>query len=242
MKVLAIVQARMSSTRLPGKVLLDLEGAPVLTRVMRRLSRAKTLGAVVVAIPTGRADDPLAALCRKERWGYVRGPEEDVLSRYYETAQRFGPDAVVRVTSDCPLIEPSVVDRVVREFLARQPGVSYASNTLHPRTYPRGLDTEVMTMRALERAWREDRDPATREHVTPYLYRNPGLFSVHAVIHDQDLSAMRWTLDTPEDLDLIRRIYSGFDDDAFSWTQTLELLRAHPDWMKINSNVQQKPL
>lgn len=241
MKTVAIVQARLGSTRLPGKILMDLEGEPVLVHVMNRLGQASALDELVLAIPDQKKDDPLAAFCAERSWPCFRGSENDVLDRYYGAAREAQADAVVRITSDCPLIEPSIVDQVVREFLECQPGADYVSNTLLPRTFPRGLDTEVMTFAALEKAWREDQDPVTREHVTPYIYRTPGAFVLRSVKYREDLSAMRWTLDTPEDLEFIRKIYTHFGHDRFPWNEVLELLRAHPDWMEINRNVQQKP-
>ncbi len=240
MRVVAIIQARMGSTRLPGKVLLDLAGEPMLARDMNRLSRAETLDDVVIATTVESADDAIVNLCQERDWPYFRGSEEDVLDRYYRAAQEYQADAVVRVTSDCPLIEPQVVDRVVREFLERQPEVDYAANTLPPRTFPRGLDTEVMRFDALERAWREDENPAWREHVTPYIRRHPDRFQSYGVSNDEDLSHMRWTVDTPEDLAFVRRIYEHFGHDRFSWRKVLTLLEAHPEWLDINRDVQQK--
>jgi spore coat polysaccharide biosynthesis protein SpsF len=239
-KVVAIIQARMGSTRLPGKVLLDLAGEPVLARVVERVLRAQTLDRAVVATTIQPADEAIARLCAERGWPCFRGSEEDVLDRYYHAAAAHRADVVVRITSDCPLIEPEVVDRVVREFLERQPGLDYAANTLPPRTFPRGLDTEVMCFDALERAWREDKNPAWREHVTPYIYRNPGIFRLHGVINEVDLSHMRWTVDTPQDLAFVRCIYEHLSHDCFSWHQVLAALQEHPEWLEINRGVQQK--
>jgi len=169
-----------------------------------------------------------------------RGSEADVLDRYYRAAKRYHADVVVRITSDCPLIEPQVVDRVVQEFLNRQPQVDYVSNIAPKRTFPRGLDTEVMRFDVLERAWREDDNPAWREHVTLYVRRHPDLFQSYGVLNDEDVSRMRWTVDTPEDLALVRRIYEHFGHDRFSWQEVLALLKANPEWLDINRHVQQK--
>jgi spore coat polysaccharide biosynthesis protein SpsF len=147
---------------------------------------------------------------------------------------------VVRITSDCPLIEPQVVDKVVNAFLERQPELNYASNTAPERTFPRGLDTEVMRFDALERAWREDDNPAWREHVTPYIRRHPELFESYGVLNDDDLSHMRWTVDTPEDLAFVRRIYEHFGHDKFSWCEVLTLLEKYPEWLAINRDIKQK--
>jgi spore coat polysaccharide biosynthesis protein SpsF len=239
-RVVAIIQARMGSTRLPGKVLLDLAGQPMLARVVNRSRRATILQDVVVATTTKPADEAIAELCAVHGWPCFRGSEEDVLDRYYRAAVAHQADVVVRITSDCPLIEPEVVDWVVREFLERQPEVDYACNELPRRTFPRGLDTEVMRFDVLERAWREDLNPAWREHVTPYIRRNPGLFRIHGVMNEVDYSHMRWTVDTPEDLAFVRCIYDHFGHDRFSWREVLAVLEQHPEWLEINRHVPQK--
>jgi len=240
MRVVAIIQARMGSTRLPGKVLLDLAGEPVLARVVNRTQRATTLDEIVIATTTESRDEAIVELCSSRGWAHFRGSEDDVLDRYYQAAKKHHADIVVRITSDCPLIEPEIIDKVVQEFLERQPEVDYASNTWPQRTFPRGLDTEVMRIDVLERAWREDHNPAWREHVTPYIYRNPDRFRLHNVINPVDYSAMRWTVDTPEDLAFVRRIYDYFGHDRFSWREVLKVLEEHPEWMEINRHVQQK--
>nr|NIN65969.1 acylneuraminate cytidylyltransferase [Anaerolineae bacterium]NIN96152.1 acylneuraminate cytidylyltransferase [Anaerolineae bacterium] len=160
----AIVQARVGSTRLPGKVLKDLVGLPLLARVVRRTARASRPDEVVVAIPEASTDDSLARLCHAYGWPCFRGSEDDVLDRYYRAATEYGAESVVRITSDCPLVDPGIVDQVVDLFL--QGEWDYVSNTLAPRTYPRGLDVEVFTFDALRLAWKEDSNPAWREHVT----------------------------------------------------------------------------
>jgi len=241
-RVVAIIQAHMGSTRLRGKVLLDLAGEPMLARVVSRTRRAKTLDEVVVATTVQPADEASVRLCSERGWFCFRGSEEDVLDRYYRAAVAYKVDVVVRITSDCPLIEPEVVDRVVREFLERQPEVDYACNTLPRRTFPRGLDTEVMRFDVLEQAWRKDDNPAWREHVTPYIRRNPDLFRMHGIMNKVDYSYMRWTVDTPKDLAFARCIYNHFGHDRFSWREVLAVLEEHPEWLKINQHVQQKIL
>jgi spore coat polysaccharide biosynthesis protein SpsF len=235
---LAIVQARTGSTRLPGKVLLPLLGEPVLVHVMRRVSRARLLDGAVVATTVEPGDDPIERLAAAEGWPLVRGSEQDLLDRYLLAARTHGADIVVRITSDCPLIDPELIDAVIAA--RRDTGADYASNTLPPRTYPRGLDVEAMTIAALETAGREDTDPASREHATPYLYRNPGRFRLQPVAGAADLSMHRWTLDTPEDLALIERIYERFGRDDFGWMETLALLEAYPGWNELNRHVRQK--
>jgi spore coat polysaccharide biosynthesis protein SpsF len=230
----------MGSSRLPGKVLLDLAGEPMLARVVNRVRRARCLDEVVIATTIEPADDPLATLCAARGWPCFRGSRDDVLDRYYRAALAFGADIVVRITSDCPLIEPEVIDRVVRELLDRCPPADYACNDLPRRTYPRGLDVEAFRFETLKELWREDRNPTWREHVTPFLYHHPERFAIHGVLNDRDLSAMRWTVDTPEDLELVRRIYAAFAHDSFSWQEVLTLLEENPQWLEVNRHVQQK--
>jgi spore coat polysaccharide biosynthesis protein SpsF len=239
MKIVAIVQARMGSTRLPGKVMLDLLGEPVLVRDVNRLRRSKMLDEIVIATTHLPADDQIVSLCKERGWKYSRGDENDVLDRYYQAARSCNADTIVRVTSDCPMIDPEVVDQVIRVFLDL-PGIDYVSNTLPPRTFPRGLDTEVMTFETLKRAWTEDVDPKLREHVTPYIYRNPGRFQIRGVFNDRDLSSHRWTLDTPEDLAFIRAVYEHFESDDFTWIDVLEHLDKHPEIVGINREIQQR--
>lgn len=239
MRVVAIIQARMGSTRLPGKVLLDLAGAPVLARVINRCRRAATLDEVVVATTILGGDDAIVDLCQTQNWPSFRGSEDDVLDRYYRAAMNSQTDVVVRITADCPLIDPELIDLTVEKFLEGE-ACDYASNTLGAMTYPRGLDVEVFSFTALERAWQEDRNPAWREHVTPYIYYHPEKFRLLGIVNDSDLSDRRWTVDTPADLALIRQIYEYIGDDRFSWRQVLGLLEEHPDWEEINRHVVQK--
>jgi spore coat polysaccharide biosynthesis protein SpsF len=237
-RTIAIIQARIGSTRLPGKVLLPLAGEPVLTRVVRRTSRARTVDAVVVATTNEPADLAIVELARREGWLVERGSEADLLDRYVQAARAHRADVVIRITSDCPLIDPDVIDQTVHAFEAG--GVDYASNTLEPRTFPRGLDVEVVTMAALERAWREDADLAWREHATPYLYRHPELFRLLRVPAPVDESRHRWTIDTPEDYDLVSRIYEALGRDDFAWREALATVEAHPEWADINRETVQK--
>jgi len=237
--VVAIIQAHMGSTRLLGKVMKELAGEPMLARVVNRTQRAQTLDSVVVATTAQPDDDAIAELCAEHGWPCFRGSEKDVLDRYYHASVAHKVDVVVRITSDCPLIDPEIVDRVVQEFLDSR-CLDYVSNTLSPRTFPRGLDVEVMAFDALERAWHEDDNPARREHVTPYIYRHPEKFKLHAVTSDVDYSHMRWTVDTSEDLAFVRKIYEHFGNDRFSWRDVLRVLEEHPEWVEINWYVVQK--
>ena len=239
MNTVAIIQARMGSTRLPGKVLMDVAGEPMLARVVTRTARAEMLDAVAVATSAEPSDDPIATLCDERGWPCFRGSADDVLDRYYRAAEAHGADLVVRITSDCPLIDPGLIDRVVREFHEQAP-VDFARNTFPPETFPWGLDVEVMTFAALERAWREAENPAWREDVTVYLYRHPETFRLHAVVNDEDLSWMRWTVDTAEDLALVRTIYGHFGHDRFRWRDVLAAFGEHPEWAEINRGVKHK--
>jgi spore coat polysaccharide biosynthesis protein SpsF len=239
MRTVAIIQARTGSTRLPGKILEDLAGEPMLARVVNRVGRARTLDAVAVATTVASTDDRVVRLCEARGWSVFRGSEEDVLDRYYHAALELKADVVVRITSDCPLIDPDIIDRIVGEFLALRPDVDYVSNGLE-RTFPRGLGVEAMSFDALERAWREDSNPAWREHVTQYIVRNPNAFRCANVANDEDRSYMRWTVDTIEDLTLVRRIYDSFRDDTFGWRDVLHLVESHPDWLEVNKHIQQK--
>jgi spore coat polysaccharide biosynthesis protein SpsF len=228
----------MGSTRLPGKVMLPLLGEPLLTRVMRRAARAHTLDKVVVATTTLDDDDAIVALAEREGWPVVRGSENDLLDRYLTAARAHDAEVIVRITSDCPLIDPDVIDATVSAFHAAD--VDYASNTLEPPTYPRGLDVEVVARAALEQAGREDADPAWREHATPYIYRHPELFRILRVANETDRSDQRWTVDTPGDLALVRNIYEALGSDAFGWHEALAVVEAHPDWLELNRRIVQK--
>ncbi len=240
MKVVAVIQARMGSTRLPGKVLMKLGGEPMLVRVVKRTARAEVIDQIVVAVPDSDENDVLVGQCEDMGVACYRGAEDDVLNRYYRASQEYEADVVVRVTSDCPLIEPEIINRVVVCLREDFEQLDYVSSFIPRRTFPQGLDAEAMKFSALEKAWLEDKNPAWREHVTEYILRNPLLFALQGVINDHDLSKMRWTVDTPEDLLFVRKIYDYFGQDNFSWYDVLDLLKEHPEWLEINRHVQQK--
>lgn len=240
MRSVAIVQARMGSTRLPGKVLLELAGEPMLTRCVNRVGRGEMVDEFVVATTVEDSDDAIERLCISCGWHCFRGDENDVLDRFYHAAVAYQADVVVHITSDCPLIDPEIVDIVIKEFVHLQPNVDYVCNFLPTRSFPRGLDTEVMRFDVLERAWREDLNTVFREHVTPYIRTNPGLFHLHGIRSEVDYSYMRWTVDTFEDLIFVRNIYNFFGHDHFSWREVVSLLEKHPEWLDINRDVNQK--
>jgi spore coat polysaccharide biosynthesis protein SpsF len=238
-RVVAIVQARMGSTRLPGKVLADLAGRTMLARVVRRASRAARVDEVVVATTARPGDEPIVAECARLAVPCFRGSERDVLDRYHQAAAACEAEVVVRLTADCPLVDPEVIDRVIAAFFAEAP--DYASNVLR-RTYPRGLDTEVMSRSALARACREAKQPYQRTHVTPYIYQNPESFRLLAVTNGRDESAHRWTVDSPDDLEFARAVYRRMEGDAFSWHDVLRLLDHQPHLADMNRHVRHKTL
>ncbi len=239
-RTIAIVQARMGSTRLPGKVLMDLGGDTVLSRVVRRLARAQLVEKIVVATTETLRDELIVVECKRLGVSCFRGSEDDVLDRYYRAAEESGAAVIVRITSDCPVIDPERVDETIRVFQSER--ADYASNA-HPRTFPRGLDTEVFSMAALGRAWREAHAPHQREHVTPYIYEHPELFYIASDRGHCDYSAYRWTLDTPEDLRLLREIYRRFGNrDTFSWREVIALMQVEPELAEVNASVIQKSI
>jgi len=240
MKIATIVQARMGSTRLPGKVLLDLGGRTVLARVVNRLRRATLVGEIIIATTKNPADDAIVEECRRLSVESFRGEELDVLDRYYRASARTGAEAVVRITSDCPMIEPEVTDLVIATFLDQRP--DYASNARR-RTYPRGLDTEIMTAAALARCWNEAKLDYQRVHVTPYIYENPAEFRIVPVTGERNYSQYRWTLDTPEDLAFLRAVYQHFgNDDGFHWRDAIKLMEEQPAIVELNRHITMKAL
>ena len=239
-RIVAIVQARTGSTRLPRKVLMEIAGQPMLTWVIRRLQRAKRLHEVIVATTMAPADEAIINECKHLGVPAFRGDEEDVLDRYVQAAATHQAGVVVRVTSDCPLIDPGVVDHIVGAFLDEGP--DYASNTIM-RTYPRGLDVEVMTGAALARAGREATKPYQRAHVTPYLYQHPDLFRLLSITADADYSRFRWTVDTLEDLSFVRAIVDRFHPgNTWAWRDVVRLVTEDPTLAALNSCVRQKML
>jgi spore coat polysaccharide biosynthesis protein SpsF len=240
--VVAIIQARMGSSRLPGKVLKEIAGEPMLYRVVTRVRRSQMIGQVVLATTIDASDDPVAEFCGSRGIPCYRGHIQDVLDRYYQAAVLFNAQTVVRLTGDCPVIDPGEIDRTISAFF--EADVDFAANRLPPpwkRTTPIGMDTEVVSMEALSRAWHEANAPYEREHVMPYLYDTPGRFNTLLVDHDPDLGHLRLTVDTPEDLVLIREIYGYFGNrDDFSLADILNALEIHPEWLSINADVVHK--
>ncbi len=241
MKTAIIIQARMTSTRLPGKVLKEVLGKPLLEYQVERLRRVKLADEIVIATTTNETDQPILDLCYKLSVPYFRGPEDDVLARYHGAARQYPADIVIRITSDCPLIDPAVVDRMIMFFKNHYPKYDYVSNCLQ-RTYPRGMDTEVFTFKALSEAFSEAKTQPEREHVTPFIYRRPDRYSLANVHCDKNYSCHRWTVDTPEDFELIQNMIAALYpvNPCFSLQDCLEILRKNPAWVKINSHIEQK--
>jgi spore coat polysaccharide biosynthesis protein SpsF len=238
LKTVAIIQARLGSTRLPRKVLLPLAGRPMLAHVVERVRRATRVDEVLVATTTNPADHEIVELCNELGCSCFRGDEHDVLDRYFQATKASAASTVVRITSDCPLIDPTVIDQVLDALV--ESAADYASNIAPRRTFPRGLDTEAFTAATLERCWRDATEPSSREHVTAFIYRHPERFRLECVSHSEDCSAHRWTVDTPEDYALIERIYRHFGHNLFGWKDVLTLLESHPDWVDLNADVPQK--
>lgn len=224
----------MGSTRLPGKVLKPILGEPMLARQIERIRRAATIDRLVVATSTDRSDDPVAALCVKLGVDCFRGSLADVLDRFCKAAERYRPEQVVRLTGDCPLADPGVIDAVVRFHLTG--GYDYSSNTIYP-TFPDGLDVEIFRYACLSEAGREATSPFEREHVTPFLHRQPARYQLGDFRYSSDLSALRWTVDNPQDFELVCRIYATLypSNPNFALDDVLALFENNPDLAKINA-------
>lgn len=234
MKVVAIVQARMGSTRLPNKVMKPIGGVPMIELLLARLAKSTQISQIVLATSTDERNTLLVEHVQKLGYTCVRGSERDVLDRYLVAARLADADVVVRITGDCPLIDPALVDQVITLFKAQS--VDYLSNTT-PASYPDGLDIEVFTLNALERAGRESHDPFDHEHVTPYL-RKPGLYKTGTLQHCENLSALRWTVDEPADFEVVSQVFAHFAPNIhFSWAEVLALQRSQPALFAANHNI-----
>ncbi len=262
-KTVAIIQGRMGSSRLPGKVLLDIAGKPMLQHVIERTRRARNLDQVIVATSTHASDNPIADYCAAMDVPCSRGSLHDVLDRYYQAALSHNAAFLVRITADCPMIDPHLIEKTVQ--LVTQPTASlpldFAANRLPPpfqRTFPIGLDVEVCTFAALQRAWLESTATFHREHVMPYIYEDVSLshmdselatgqtprgFNIAVLNHQPDHGSMRWTVDTPEDLTFAREIFARLTDKpTFTWIDILEILRKEPHLAIINAEVRHKTM
>lgn len=238
-RVNAVIQARLSSTRLPGKVLRPLGGKSVLSWVIRAAARTHNVDAVILATSESPEDDPVAE--EAARWGaaVVRGPLDDVLERYLMAVREHPCDAVVRLTADCPLHDPALIAQVVGTWRA-DPTLDYVSNIV-VRRYPRGLDTELVRRETLEEQARIETGPH-REHVTSNIYKQPNVYRVAGVLPGVDNSDLRVTLDTQEDAALLDAVVATLGDDALRWEDVVSLLRSRPDLVALNASVAQKAL
>lgn len=233
MMMIGIIQARMGSTRLPGKILKPLLGRPVLARMLERVKRAKSLDTVIIATTDKPEDDATAELAKKCNVKVFRGSERDVLDRFYKVAKEAGADTVVRLTGDCPLHDPMVIDEVVKHFHSNK-----CDYTGTPKNYPEGLDTEVFSFASLERTWREAKLPSEREHVTPYIKNHPVFFTIDSswMSGSEDNSTMHWSVDTQADFDFVTKVFEQLYpiNPSFNKDDTLALLVRHPELLEIN--------
>ncbi|WP_048601371.1 cytidylyltransferase domain-containing protein [Rubeoparvulum massiliense] len=240
-KVIAIIQARMGSTRLPGKVMMKIDGKTILHHVIERVKQAYGFDQIVIATTTFTQDDVIAKAAIEYGVEIYRGSEENVLSRYYEAATKYHADVIVRITSDCPLIDPLIIDQLVQFYKSHDyEMVTNAGIDLSKRTYPRGLDTEVFSYQALKEAYLNGHAPYHREHVTPYIYEKSD--KIYYYQDEKNNSQYRWTLDTEEDFRLIQAVYlylyNGKHD--FYYNDILKVFSEHPELIKINAHIEQK--
>jgi len=234
-KTVAIVQARMGSSRLPGKVLANLCGQPMLAVLLHRLSLAIGLDEIVVATTNAQTDNVLVDWLISNNVAFFRGSESDVLERFWSCAKKYKAELVVRITADDPLKDPKIVTKAIDEFKSRI-NVDYVSNTIHP-TYPEGLDVEVFSFSALDLAYRESRLISEREHVTPYIWKNPDKFGLYCFKMKPDLSHWRWTVDKPEDLIFIKKVLALLNNNIdVGYEEIIDLIQRNPELARINSN------
>lgn len=241
MNRIAIVQARMGSTRLAGKVMKTIEDHTVLGHVINRLKAVDSIDSIVIATTTNAEDIVIVEEAMKYNVMAYKGSSDHVLSRYYEAANEYQADVIIRVTSDCPLIDPEVTNETIK--LWEESKVDYVSNK-RITTFPRGLDTEVFSFDALKKSYDNAYNDIHTEHVTPYIYLHEDKFSIKDYIWKQDYSKYRWTLDTPEDYELITQIYKHLyvKNEIFSWLDGIKLMEEHPDLFEINREIKQKEL
>jgi spore coat polysaccharide biosynthesis protein SpsF len=242
-KVVCIIQARMGSTRLPGKVMKYLFGKTVLSHVIERVKQSKRIDEIIIATSTLEHDEIIAKKAEKCGVKYFRGNEDDVLSRYYYAAKENNADIVVRITSDCPLIDPIIIDNLIKYYKENNYDiVTNAGIDLAKRTFPRGLDTEVFSFKVLEEAFNNAKESYQREHVTPYIYENSN--KIYYYKNNIDYSSYRWTLDTEEDYKLIQEIYGHLykGEHDFYMEDILKLFEEKPELKKINEHIEQKKI
>lgn len=235
-KNLCIIQARYGSTRLPGKVLLPLGGKTVIEQVISRTNQVKKIDKIILATTTKKEDNALEQICLKAGTDCFRGSEDDVLDRYYQAAKKFGGKNIIRITGDCSLVDPEIIDKVID--LYEKSGVAYATNVIPP-TFPDGLDTEIFSFEVLEKAWRETKMTSQREHVTIFLWQHPEIFKQKHLNNEIDLSAHRWVLDNPEDYEFIKQVFAKLYPvkPNFKLADLLEFFANNPEIEKINNMI-----
>ncbi len=230
----AIIQARMGSTRLPGKVMLNILGKPVLWHVVNRVSKARLIDGLIVATTVNSEDDILVEFCKSNGVLVFRGSEKDVLDRYYQCAKEYNIKDTVRITADCPLHDPNVIDKVIKEYLGGD--CDYACNTIE-YSFPDGFDVEIFSFTALEDAWKNAKLTSEREHVTPYIRKNEK-FRKKNVFSNKKYLLYRCSLDHPEDYEFIKRIYEGIGREMFYIDDVINYLRKHQELLKINQHIE----
>lgn len=241
MSTAIIIQARMGSTRLPGKHLKKVLERPLISFLFERLKRVKKANQMILATTSNHLDDCLVNYAQQEKIDYFRGSEENVLERYFQAAKKYEVGTIVRISADCPLIDPAIVDETIDYFF--NSSFDYASNTL-VRKYPRGMDTEVFSFPALKKAHEEAKEPKEQEHVTPFFYLHPELFRIGSLENKEDQSFYRLTVDEEEDFTLVKKIIETLYplNPEFNLGDIIGLLKKNPEWPAINARVKQKTL
>lgn len=239
MNIVAIIQASMGSSRLPGKVLMDVDGKTMLERVYDRVQLSRHVNKIVVAAPDHLHDEPIWQLCNKKGWATTFRDENDVLGQYWAAATHYRADKVVRITADNPLVDPEIIDRVIATSAANTT-LDYVCNFYPLRTYPQGLDVEVISMNTLEHVHSKATSERHREDVSLMIYENAKQFQISSVSQKQNYSHLRWTVDTYQDLQLVNEIYSHFEYRSFSWLDVVDAYKSNPHWIEINREAIQK--
>jgi spore coat polysaccharide biosynthesis protein SpsF len=246
LRIAAIIQARMGSSRLPGKILMDIAGVPMLARVVERVKCSEIIQDVIVATTVDPEDDIVLQFCNKREYACIRGENHDVLSRYMKAAQTYNADIIVRITADCPLMDHHVIDKTLEAFLSAYPEAQFGTNrglNQIERTYPIGMDVEVMTFEVLKLAYHEAKKPYQREHVTPFLYETVGRFQKISIDSGGEYGDQRWAVDTPEDLKFVREVFTHFAGrEDFTFEDVISLLERETELLEINAQIKQKDM
>jgi len=240
--IAVIIQARTGSTRLHGKVLAEIEGKPMIWHVINRVKRAKNIDEIIVATTNLKEDKKIIEIAENSGVKSFAGSEKDVLDRYYKAAEKYNADTIVRITGDCPFADHEIIDKTIDFFKKNNfdyVSTGHIANQKHGSNYPDGLDTEVFSFFALERAWKEAGLLSEREHVTPYIWKNENLFEVKTIDNDKDLSSMRWTIDEDRDLKFVREVYKRLypENKMFLMEDIINLFKKEPELLEINKNI-----